>query len=127
MSNDSLNKIPGLSESEVQAVKLIISSHLLPDQEVDVWLFGSRATGRFRKYSDVDLLVEPKSKRNISSEQIARMREDFEDSELPFKFDIILQDDLAKEFAQSVELSKKLVFYKLSGSENANHSQDIGS
>lgn len=119
MSNASLHIIPGLKPAEVNTVREIIRQNLLTDQKVDVWLFGSRATGLFRRYSDVDLLIEPKSKSKIAAQQVSQIADDFEESELPFKFDVVLADELANEFVGSVSASKSLVFKDLSPIHNS--------
>src|SRR5258708_4134182 len=52
-----------------------------------VWVFGSRATGRARRYSDLDLAID--AGRPLSLDETAILREAFEDSDLPYKVDLV--------------------------------------
>ena len=65
-----------------------------------VCAFGSRTTGRARRFSDLDLLViEP---RHLSWAQRADLRDLFEASELPFRVDVVEAEGLAAGMAQRV-------------------------
>jgi predicted nucleotidyltransferase len=66
----------------------------------DVRVFGSRATGRARPYSDLDLLVlQPPS---LAWLQRADLRDWFEASTLPFRVDVVDVDGLAPGMASRV-------------------------
>jgi uncharacterized protein len=56
-------------------------------QNTKVWVFGSRATGRARRYSDLDLAID--AGRPLTIDEIAGLTEAFSDSDLPYKVDII--------------------------------------
>ncbi|HIC09353.1 MAG TPA: nucleotidyltransferase domain-containing protein [Aquificales bacterium] len=56
------------------------------DQEVEVYLFGSRARGDFSPYSDVDIAIL--SRRDLS-EKLTLLREILEESNFPLKVDIV--------------------------------------
>ena len=56
-------------------------------QNTETWVFGSRATGRARRYSDLDLAVD--AGRGLTLDEIAKLTEAFSDSDLPFKVDLI--------------------------------------
>ena len=51
-----------------------------------VWVFGSRATGRARRYSDLDLAID--AGRPLTLDEIAGLAEAFSDSDLPYKVDL---------------------------------------
>ena len=55
-------------------------------QNTKVWVFGSRATGRARRYSDLDLAID--AGRPLTLDEIARLTEAFSDSDLPYKVDL---------------------------------------
>jgi type I restriction enzyme S subunit len=68
----------------LRIVRAIVRSHL-PD--APVWVFGSRARGTAKPYSDLDLAV-------ITSEPLplavsAALAEDFSDSDLPWRVDVV--------------------------------------
>jgi uncharacterized protein len=56
-------------------------------QSTKVWVFGSRATGRARRYSDLDLAID--AGRPLTLDEIAGLTEAFSDSDLPYKVDLI--------------------------------------
>jgi type I restriction enzyme S subunit len=52
-----------------------------------VWVFGSRATGRARRYSDLDLVID--ASRRLTLDDFARLTEAFSDSDLPYRVDVV--------------------------------------
>jgi uncharacterized protein len=86
-----------LSPTQTQEVRRILTSVLATPQ---AWIFGSRATGRARPYSDLDILI-------ATSEQLTwRHRADlldaFEASDLPFRVDIVEESRLAPGMVERV-------------------------
>ena len=51
------------------------------------WVFGSRATGAARRYSDLDLALE--SAQPISLDTLAAVATDLSESNLPIKVDVL--------------------------------------
>lgn len=51
------------------------------------WVFGSRATGRARRYSDLDLAID--CGRPLTLDETAGLREAFTESDLPYKVDFV--------------------------------------
>lgn len=64
----------------------LLAEHL--PQGSMVWVFGSRATGRARRYSDLDLAIDAAGRR-LTSDEAAALREAFEESDLPYRVDIV--------------------------------------
>jgi len=54
--------------------------------DVKVYLFGSRAKGKNRKYSDIDLAIESK---NDIKDKIIELKSIIEESNLIYKVDIV--------------------------------------
>jgi predicted nucleotidyltransferase len=78
-----------LTADQLDTVRRILARHV-PNRRVRA--FGSRVIGRAWRYSDLDLVVmglEP-----IPDLALARLRADFEDSDLPFRVDVIEERDL---------------------------------
>jgi uncharacterized protein len=73
-----------LSAEQALTVRQILQS-VLPDARVAV--FGSRATGRARPFSDLDLLLLNPPRLNWA--QRADLRDAFEASTLPFRVDLV--------------------------------------
>ncbi len=63
----------------------ILRAHLPP--AIEVWVFGSRATGRARPYSDLDLAID--AGRPLTLDEAARLSEAFSDSDLPYRVDVV--------------------------------------
>jgi len=55
-------------------------------RETTAWVFGSRATGRARRYSDLDLAID--AGRRLTLDETARLAEAFSDSDVPYRVDI---------------------------------------
>lgn len=72
----------GLTESEYNALIEIISS--FPEVKEAI-VYGSRAKGNFKPYSDVDLALKSE---HPAQEVIFRMSDRLEESTLPYLFDI---------------------------------------
>jgi type I restriction enzyme S subunit len=62
----------------------ILKAHL--PRTVLAWVFGSRAIGRGRPYSDLDLAID--AGRPLTLDQLARLTEAFSESELPYRVDV---------------------------------------
>ncbi len=52
-----------------------------------VWVFGSRATGRARRYSDLDLVID--AGHPLTLDETAVLAEAFEESDLPYRVDVV--------------------------------------
>ena len=56
-------------------------------QSSEVWVFGSRATGRARRHSDLDLAID--AGRPLTLDEYAGLSEAFSDSDLPYHVDFV--------------------------------------
>jgi len=74
-----------LTADERRIVLEVLRAHLPPG--IQVWVFGSRATGRARRYSDLDLAID--AGRPLTLDDGAELAESFSDSELPYRVDIV--------------------------------------
>jgi uncharacterized protein len=78
----------GLVSEELARVREILAKHLtqhLPD--VEAWAFRSRITPHFKPWSDLDLAIITKAP--LTPRELALLANDFSESELPFKVDLI--------------------------------------
>jgi uncharacterized protein len=93
-----------LGAHHLHEVRRIIAE-VIPDAEV--WVFGSRATGQARPFSDLDLLfTRPMA---LDWSQRAALRDGFEASDLPFLVDIVESAGLAGEVAERVAAERILL------------------
>ncbi len=65
-------------------VREILRRHV---PQYEVWAFGSRVSGRARPYSDLDLAII--SEQPLPIDVLAALKEDFSESDLPWKVDIV--------------------------------------
>lgn len=91
------NKTIRLSPAEEAEVKDILRK-LLPEREV--WVFGSRAGGNPKPYSDLDLLVG--GERSLPVETLYQLKEAFDESDLPFQVDVIEWSTISDAFRKIV-------------------------
>jgi predicted nucleotidyltransferase len=87
----------GLSQPHWELVtKLLIQ----PVKEAGgrVWIFGSRARGDHRKFSDLDVLIAG----SISPGLISSIGEQLEESTLPVRVDLVLEPNLADAYRTGV-------------------------
>lgn len=78
-----------LSTDQLHCIHRILD-RVIPHGQVRV--FGSRATGRARPFSDLDLLLTQPTR--LSWLQRAELRELFEASDLPFRVDVVEAEGL---------------------------------
>jgi len=93
-----------IGNAELLIVKSILNRHA-PDSTV--WVFGSRATGRAKKFSDLDLCF--KAPQPLSLERISAMAEEFAESDLPWKVDIVDWWSISERFRQIIEHDQVLL------------------
>lgn len=70
-------------------------------EDVKVWVFGSRADWTTKDSSDLDLALEGESK--LSAEVLGRLKDAFEDSELPYTVDVVDLHQVEDPFKQIIE------------------------
>lgn len=78
-------------------IKEILQKYL-PDTEVRA--FGSRISGKAKKYSDLDLVIMGKTK--IESKVLIKLKDEFQESDIPFRVDILDWHGISDEFKQTL-------------------------
>jgi predicted nucleotidyltransferase len=81
-------------------IKKIVYSFLDP-KECRVFIFGSRATGKTRKFSDIDIGI--KSSKPIPWWKLSAIEEAFEESDLPYTVDVVDFNLVSEKFKQVAE------------------------
>lgn len=87
-----------LTAEQYRQLSALLHQHL-PDN-VEVWAYGSRTKGTAQPWSDLDLVIMGDNSLRIALEQL---REAFEESDLPFRVDLFLWDDLPENFRKNIE------------------------
>ena len=101
MGNQSItNDMFGLNSATISTIKKIFSDEF-KTKTYRVYVFGSRATGRHKKYSDLDLWVEAQP--SLTDDKTSRLREKFENSDLAIKIDLITPETCLEEYKARVK------------------------
>lgn len=83
----------GLSNEIYEKIMNIVKKY-----KYDFILFGSRARGDYKNYSDIDIAIE-----NVKDEDIYRIQNDLDLLDIPYTFDIIfIKKDTSKELLESI-------------------------
>ena len=93
VTNRKLELRPG----ELEIVRGILQRHV---PERAVWAFGSRVQGKAKPYSDLDLAVIGEQPLALSIR--ANLAEEFSESDLPFKVDIVDWATTSERFRQII-------------------------
>ncbi|MEA3307659.1 MAG: nucleotidyltransferase domain-containing protein [Elusimicrobiota bacterium] len=82
----------------IEIIKSILQKHI-PQCEIRV--FGSRVTLTAKSYSDLDLAVMGKEK--LPNEILYALKESFEESDLPFRVDVLDWNNISENFKKIIE------------------------
>ena len=93
-------------QSPENEIKNIIFQFLDPE-EYGVFIFGSRATGKAKKYSDYDIGIL--GTKSVPLNILAKINEALEESNLPYRVDVVDFSLVSKDFKDGVLL---LLFLK---------------
>jgi predicted nucleotidyltransferase len=75
-----------------------------------VWAFGSRVTGKARKYSDLDLAID--GDKPLPFARLAELEHDFSESDLGFRVDVIDWSSASEEFKAALVGKMELIVSK---------------
>jgi predicted nucleotidyltransferase len=92
-----------LDDAELAQVRSILRTCLPTDVEVAV--FGSRAGGRVKRFSDLDLVLEGPAPLPLSL--LGKLADAFDESLLPFKVDLIDRRSVSDTFGGIVDATKR--------------------
>jgi len=95
-------------ESSLERLKNI-ARDLFKGEHVTVILFGSRARGDYFETSDMDIGILPR--KEINRGKIALLRERIENSNIPYKVDVVDLSQASKEFTDNV-LEEGVIIWK---------------
>lgn len=88
-------------------LKIIIKTLREYVPECEVRAFGSRVSHTAKSYSDLDLAVVGKAELNQS--RLNRLIEAFEESELPFRIDVLDWNAISESFRIIIEQSYEII------------------
>lgn len=83
----------------IEKKHLEILKSILQKYSYTFYAYGSRVTDKNRKYSDLDLCYREKIPRKVISD----IQEELEESDLPFRVDLVYWDDMPGGFQKLIE------------------------
>ncbi|MBI4558038.1 MAG: nucleotidyltransferase domain-containing protein [Candidatus Hydrogenedentes bacterium] len=87
-----------LPPEHLATITAILAEHV---PEAEVRAFGSRIGGTARQYSDLDLAIVGEKK--VELRVMARLRDAFQESKLPFRVDLLDWRRISPEFRARIE------------------------
>ena len=109
-----------LSPTHLATVKAILAEHV---PECEVRAFGSRATWTAKDYSDLDLAIVGEGP--VDWKTLGRLKEAFEESDLPIRVDVLDWHAISDNFKKVVERGCEVVWEKASERSTANAGDSI--
>lgn len=98
----------GLSNEQFQILNQIVVSPL-KSHGATVWIFGSRARGDHKPFSDVDIMYDNKDSTQFPKGFISHLREEIQESRLPFKVDLVDLNEMAESYKSGALAERVLV------------------
>ncbi len=87
-----------VAERHLETIERILAEYV---GDCEVRAFGSRGNGTAKEYSDLDLAIIGKNKINRRVKML--LREAFEESDLPFRVDIVDYNAVSEAFRAIIE------------------------
>ena len=91
----------GLSKEQINFILEILKKNI-PDKKAKFYIFGSRAKGNYKKYSDIDIAIDLNGEK-IPSAILAEILINFEDSTLPFEVDVVDINSIDEKFKSIIK------------------------
>ena len=93
-----MDNLFGLSKEQIDFIKKILFTYI---PNVKAYVFGSRARGNYKRYSDLDVVLDSHSP--ISIKTWLEIQEQFSESSLPIKVDLIEMNKLDPSFKAKIQ------------------------
>lgn len=105
-----------ITPKQYKVISGLLQRHL---PAVEAWAYGSRAKRTSRPQSDLDMVVFAKPEHK---HQVADLREAFEESNLPFRVDLFVWDEMPESFRNVIEEGHVVLTRVDCAHKPANHS-----
>jgi predicted nucleotidyltransferase len=103
-----------MEPDHLRIVRQVLAQHV---PKIDVWAFGSRVVGSPKPHSDLDLALV--SQQPIAVDRLARLSLEFEESDLPFRVDLVELGQVTPAFRAIIEREHEVI--QSGGSTNGVH------
>jgi len=99
----------GLEDRHINFIKETLKQYV-PNPEAEFYIFGSRADGRYKKYSDVDIAVNSP---DFTLDNKLKLLSYFENSAFPYEVDIVDLNNITEDFKNLIK--DNLVLLEIKG------------
>lgn len=89
----------GLEERHLNFIKETLKKYI-PNPEAKFYIFGSRAKGKYREYSDVDIAIDSLG---LTSSLKSKLELEFENSTFPYEVDIVDLNNIKDNFKKLIQ------------------------
>lgn len=97
MTSTATGGIPGIPDLRCQQLQALFAK----EQALEaVWLFGSRAMGREREGSDIDLCLEGRA---LNHQNRLRLMAEVDELLMPWNVDLVLRHELPEELEDHIQ------------------------
>ena len=96
-----------VSESEMKIITDILRSYI---SNGEVRAFGSRYKWTSKDYSDLDIAIVQYDKKSMPIMKLAEIKEAFEDSELPYRVDVLDYWGISSEFQAIIDTGYEVIY-----------------
>lgn len=102
-----MKNIIDIRPKDLEIIYGILNRHI--PSKTTVWVFGSRAKGKARKFSDLDLVIDT-DQQPMPHDLLVILLDDFEESDLPYKVDVVDWNAISESFREIIRDQRKLLF-----------------
>ena len=95
-----------LKPDYIVTVKKILQRYLPSNSTA--WIFGSRASGKAKRYSDIDIAID--AGQPLSTDVILNLASDFDESDLPYKVDLVDWFAIDDSFRERIKQNRVLIW-----------------
>ena len=89
----------GLEDRHLNFIKETLKKYI-PNPNAKFYIFGSRARGKFREYSDVDIAIDSS---DLTSTIKSKLELEFENSTFPYEVDIVDLNNIKESFRNLIQ------------------------
>ena len=89
----------GLEERHLNFIKETLKKHI-SNADAKFYIFGSRAKGKYREYSDVDIAIDCP---DLTSATKSKIELEFENSTFPYEVDIVDLNNINDSFRNLIQ------------------------
>ena len=99
-----------VEDKHLKIVLDILKQYIQKNTGIEIYAYGSRVKNTHKKYSDLDLVIINNSAEKLDFLLTADLREEFEESDLPYTVDILEYAGLPEHMEQEINKLKVKIY-----------------